>query len=97
MARRRRDSCLSEKAMGGLWSKFEPIPTESGSGVAAISLRPSDGRVDGVSWAWRRADAIDANRLSDGRLDGVAWTWPRIDAIFMILKFKQDAESDQKT
>ena len=60
--------------MGGLWSKFEPIPTESGSGVAAISLRPSD-----------------------GRLDGVAWTWPRIDAIFMILKFKQDAESDQKT
>jgi hypothetical protein len=27
MARRRRDSCPSEKAMGGLWSKFGPIRT----------------------------------------------------------------------
>ena len=27
VSRHRRDSCPSEKAMGGLWSKFEPIRT----------------------------------------------------------------------
>ena len=58
MTRHRCDSCPSEKAMGSLWSKFEPIRTESGSGVAALSRRPSDDHVDGVAATWPRMDAI---------------------------------------